>query len=215
MIITELFKKIRHKLTRIIRLCGGHRTPHIHTMNSNESTSMHGVFMEVLGFGLFIKGKVAIGKSELALALISRGHRLIADDVVDFYHTSPTRIEGCCPELLQDLLEVRGLGVLDIRAMYGNKAVKTKKLLDLIIKLELADVANPQILDRLSSDIKYERILNVDIRNIVIPIAAGRNIAVLVEAAVRNHMLLLNGIHTTQVFVERQKKLIDNESKPS
>ncbi|HAF00977.1 MAG TPA: HPr(Ser) kinase/phosphatase, partial [Methylophilaceae bacterium] len=88
-----------------------------------ESISLHGVFMEVQGFGVLIKGNAAIGKSELALELISRGHRLVADDIVDFYRISPERIEGRCPELLQDFLEVRGLGVLNIRALFGDNAV--------------------------------------------------------------------------------------------
>jgi HPr kinase/phosphorylase len=100
-----------------------------------ESTSLHGVFMEVQGFGVLIKGNAAIGKSELALELISRGHRLIADDIVDFYRISPERIEGRCPELLQDFLEVRGLGILNIRALFGDNAVKPTKPLDLIIQL--------------------------------------------------------------------------------
>ncbi|NCA26944.1 MAG: HPr(Ser) kinase/phosphatase, partial [Methylophilaceae bacterium] len=109
-----------------------------------ESTSAHGVFIEVQGFGVLIKGSPAIGKSELALELVSRGHRLVADDIVDFYRVSPERIEGRCPPLLQDFLEVRGLGVLNIRALFGDSAVKPTKPLDLIIQLEMADTLAPQ-----------------------------------------------------------------------
>ncbi|HSI28479.1 MAG TPA: HPr(Ser) kinase/phosphatase, partial [Methylophilus sp.] len=116
-----------------------------------ETTSLHGVFMEVQGFGVLITGSAAIGKSELALELISRGHRLVADDIVDFYRISPERVEGRCPELLQDFLEVRGLGILNIRALYGDNAVKPTKPLDMMIQLELADEMNPLELDRLSA----------------------------------------------------------------
>ncbi|HAJ70515.1 MAG TPA: HPr kinase/phosphorylase [Methylophilaceae bacterium] len=180
-----------------------------------ESISLHGVFMEVQGFGVLIKGNAAIGKSELALELISRGHRLVADDIVDFYRISPERIEGRCPELLQDFLEVRGLGVLNIRALFGDNAVKPTKPLDLMIQLELADTLKPQALDRLSAKMQYERVLDVNISKVIIPIAAGRNIAVLVEVAVRNHMLLLRGVNGTQQFTKRQKQLMSKESKKS
>ena len=177
-----------------------------------ETTNLHGVFMEVQGFGVLITGLPAIGKSELALELISRGHRLIADDIVDFYRISPERIEGRCPALLQDFLEVRGLGILNIRALFGDNAVKPTKPLDLIIQLELADLQKPQILDRLNVKMQHERVLEVDISKVVIPIAAGRNIAVLVEVAVRNHMLLLRGINATQQFSKRQKQMMQKES---
>jgi len=171
-----------------------------------ESISMHGVFMEVQGFGAFIKGDPAIGKSELALELISRGHRLIADDVVDFFRISPERIEGRCPELLQDFLEVRGLGVLNIRAMFGDNSVKPSKPLDLIIQLEMADKLALESLDRLNIKALHEKVLGVSISKVQIPIAAGRNIAVLVEVAIRNHMLLLRGINATKQFTQRQQR---------
>ena len=178
-----------------------------------ESTSLHGVFIEVQGFGVLIKGNPAIGKSELALELITRGHRLIADDIVDFYRISPERLEGRCPELLQDFLEVRGLGILNIRALFGDNSVKPTKPLDLIIQLELADTISPLELDRLNVKMQHEKILEVDITKVVIPIAAGRNIAVLVEVAVRNHILLMRGVNATQQFSKRQKQLMQKESK--
>ncbi len=178
-----------------------------------ESTSLHGVFMEVQGFGVLIKGSAAIGKSELALELISRGHRLVADDIVDFYRVSPERVEGRCPELLQDFLEVRGLGILNIRALFGDNAVKPTKPLDMMIQLELADDMKPQDLDRLSANRQTEHVLDVEISKVIIPIAAGRNIAVLVEVAVRNHMLLLRGVNATKQLTQRQKQLMLRESK--
>jgi HPr kinase/phosphorylase len=178
-----------------------------------ETTSLHGVFIEVQGFGVLIKGNAAIGKSELALELITRGHRLIADDIVDFYRISPDLVEGRCPALLQDFLEVRGLGILNIRALYGDNAVKPTKPLDLIIQLELADKLHPQTLDRLNAKTQHERVLEVDISKVLIPIAAGRNIAVLVEVAVRNHILLLRGINATQQLSKRQKLMMQKDNK--
>jgi HPr kinase/phosphorylase len=169
-----------------------------------ESVSLHGVFMEVQGFGALIKGDAAIGKSELALELISRGHRLIADDIVDFFRISPERIEGRCPALLQDFLEVRGLGILNIRELFGDNSVKPTKPLDLIIQLEMADKQAPELLDRLSIKTQHEEVLGVKIPKVHIPIAAGRNIAVLVEVAIRNHMLLLRGVNSTKQFTQRQ-----------
>ena len=178
-----------------------------------ESTSAHGVFIEVQGFGVLIKGSPAIGKSELALELVSRGHRLVADDIVDFYRVSPERIEGRCPPLLQDFLEVRGLGVLNIRALFGDSAVKPTKPLDLIIQLEMADTLAPQQLERLEIKSQHENILGLSVQKVVIPVAAGRNIAVLVEVAVRNHMLLLRGVNGTKQFMERQAREMKNNQK--
>lgn len=186
---------------------------HYLTQAFAESTSAHGVFIEVQGFGVMIKGSPAIGKSELALELISRGHRLVADDIVDFYRVSPERIEGRCPPLLQDFLEVRGLGILNIRALFGDSAVKPTKPLDLIIQLEMADTLSPQNLDRLEIKSQHESVLGLSIQKVVIPVAAGRNIAVLVEVAVRNHMLLLRGVNGTKQFMERQSRELKNNQK--
>ncbi len=173
-----------------------------------ESVSFHGVFVEVQGFGVLIKGDSAIGKSELALELISRGHRLVADDIVDFFRVAPDRLEGRCPPLLQDFLEVRGLGILNIRELYGDNAVKPTKPLDLIIQLEMADKMAPQLLDRLKIKSQQEIILGVKVPKLMIPVAAGRNIAVLVEVALRNHMLLLRGINGTKQLMQRQSRAI-------
>ncbi|HEY8118414.1 MAG TPA: HPr(Ser) kinase/phosphatase [Methylophilaceae bacterium] len=178
-----------------------------------ESESAHGVFLEVQGFGVLIKGSPAIGKSELALELISRGHRLVADDIVDFFRVAPDRLEGRCPELLQDFLEVRGLGILNIRELFGDNAVKPTKPLDLIIQLELAKNLDPQLLDRLEIKSHFEKILGVKIPKNTLPVAAGRNIAVLVEVAVRNHMLLLRGTNGTKQFMQRQHREITKAAK--
>lgn len=167
-----------------------------------ESISLHGVYLEVQSVGVLVTGDSAVGKSELALELITRGHRLIADDSVDFYLVAPDTLEGRCPPLLQDFLEVRGLGVLNIRALFGEIAVKNKKNLKFIVELIKPDEQQPPH-DRLESDLCTQNILGVNIPKVRIPVAAGRNIAVLLETAVRNEILRLRGINSTQQFIDR------------
>ncbi len=173
------------------------------------STTLHGVFLDVLEMGVLITGASAIGKSELALELISRGHGLIADDIVEVYRLSPELLEGRCPEVLRDFLEVRGIGVLNIRTIFGETAVRPRKSLKLIVHLE--DLSDEQFkrLDRMSVKASSQEILGVPVRRVVIPVAAGRNLAVLVEAAVRNFVLNLRGIDSTREFIERQARLME------
>lgn len=173
------------------------------------STHLHGVFMDVLEMGVLVTGESAMGKSELALELVSRGHGLVADDVVEVYRTNPETLEGRCPAMLRDFLEVRGIGVLNIRSIFGETAVRPKKNLRLIIHLAKAsgDILAP--LDRLEMQAATQEILGVPVRKLVIPVAAGRNLAVLVEAAVRNYILQLRGIDSTREFIERQQKFME------
>ncbi len=173
-----------------------------------DRTSMHGVFMDILGVGLMITGESGLGKSELGLELISRGHGLVADDAVDLYRINQTTIEGRCPELLQNLLEVRGIGLLDIKAIFGETAVRRKMRLKLIVHL-----VRRETLEREYERIPYEPltqdVLGIAVRKVVIQVVAGRNIAVLVEAAVRNVILQLRGIDTYQEFVERHRQAME------
>ena len=175
-----------------------------------ESTTLHGVFLDVLEMGVLITGASAIGKSELALELISRGNGLVADDIVELFRISPDTIEGRCPPILKDFLEVRGIGVLNIRTIFGETAVRPRKLLKLMVNLE--DHSDEQFseLDRLQVDATYQEILGVPIRKVTIPVAAGRNLAVLVEAAVRNFVLNQRGIDSTKELIERQQKLMED-----
>ncbi len=173
------------------------------------STMLHRVFLEVSGLGVLITGDPAVGKSELALELISRGHRLVADDAVEVFAVSPDTLEGRCPSLLQDFMEVRGLGVLNIRRLFGETAVKHKKNLKLIIHLTPAE--RWEQVDRLDMRAESRVILGVEMPEVRIPVAVGRNLAVLVEVAVRNHILKLRGFNSATEFADRQRAAIAAE----
>lgn len=177
----------------------------------SEKQVVHGVFMEVLGTGVLITGESSVGKSELALALISRGHRLIADDAPEFTRTGPDILEGRSPSVLKDFMEVRGLGVLNIRDMYGDNALKPNKYLKLIAHLKRLGEKEYAQLDRLQGERKTRTILGIDIPQILIPVAPGRNIEVLVEAAVRNYILSISGNNSAQKFIALQQLAIDNQ----
>lgn len=178
--------------------------------SSAAHTSMHGVMLDVLGMGVLISGESGLGKSELALELISRGHGLVADDVVEFSRVGPNSIEGRCPPLLQNLLEVRGLGLLDIRAIFGETAVRRKTPLKLIIDLIRRSTMESEH-QRLPLEALTQDVLGVQIRKVVVPVAAGRNLAVLTEAAVRSTILQLRGLDTTREFIARQRQMIEDE----
>jgi len=176
-----------------------------------EFITRHGVFLDVLGVGVMITGESGVGKSELALELISRGSGLVADDVVELYHIAPRTLEGRSPPLLMDFLEVRGLGMLNIRTIFGETAVRRRKNLKLIVQLEKPAGANMAGVERLPLNASVEQILDVDIRTVQLPVAAGRNLAVLVEAAVRNYVLQLRGIDSTQDFIQRQQRYLGSQ----
>ena len=181
---------------------------YLHEMFSDKEV-VHGVFLEVLGTGVLLTGESSVGKSELALELLSRGHRLIADDAPEFTRVGPEVITGRSPGVLRDFMEVRGLGVLNIREMYGDNALKTNKYLRLIIHMERLTDEQLAEVDRLEGSRKMHSILGVDIPEILLPVAPGRNLAVLVEAAVRNHILRLSGYNATEKLMEIQQKAID------
>ncbi len=166
--------------------------------------TMHGVFMDVLGLGVLICGDSGLGKSELGLELISRGHGLVADDVVEFSRVAPNYIEGRCPELIRNLLEVRGLGLLDIKAIFGETAVRRKMRIKLIVKL-MRRASLELIQERLPTEPQYQEVLGLPIQTVTLPVAAGRNLAVLLEAAVRNTILQMRGINTLADFMQRQQ----------
>ncbi|WP_326526480.1 HPr(Ser) kinase/phosphatase [Dokdonella sp.] len=173
-----------------------------------ERVALHGVLMDVLGLGVFITGDSGAGKSELALELISRGHGLVADDIVEFSRIAPTVLEGRCPALLQDVIEVRGLGILNIRTIFGETACRRKMKLKLVVHLQRRQPGQEDPL-RLTLEGEQQSILGVSLRRVVLPVAAGRNLAVLLEAAVRSTILLLRGIDSTQDFVDRQQRAME------
>ena len=177
-----------------------------------DSTTMHGVFLDVLGLGVMLTGDSGVGKSELALDLISRGSGLIADDVIELYRVAPETLEARCPPLLRDFLEVRGLGVLNIRTIFGEAALRPRKNLRLIVHLEKPAGTEAHYVERLPLKPGEQEIMGINISQVTIPVAAGRNLAVLVEAAVRNHVLQLRGIDSTHDFIVRQAfELKNNE----
>lgn len=177
-----------------------------------EKIILHGVFMEVFSVGLLITGDPSVGKSELALELVARGHRLVADDAPVFSKTSPDTLSGRCPEILRDFLEVRGLGILNIRAMFGDSAIKQARNLRLVLKLVAMNEEQIHAIDRLHGARTTQTVLGVEIPEITLPVAPGRNLAVLAEAAARNHALLRKGFDSAKLFMERQTRFMENNS---
>ncbi|APV49077.1 HPr kinase/phosphorylase [Betaproteobacteria bacterium GR16-43] len=175
-------------------------------------TTLHGVFLDVLEIGVLITGDSSIGKSELALELISRGHGLVADDAVELQQIGPETVSGRCPPMLRDFLEVRGLGVLNIRSIFGETAVRPRKTLRMIVHMESPENGSNAERDRLSTRSGTRTILGVEVPTVTLAVAPGRNLAVLVEAAVRNHILLTRGIDSTREFIARQAAIMRDEA---
>ena len=174
-----------------------------------ERETKHGVFLEVLGIGVLLTGMVAVGKSELALELVARGHRLIADDTPEFARIAPDIVSGSCPPLLQDFIEVRGLGLLNVRSMFGDTAIKRSKYLRLIIHLARLDDESLAKMDRLTGSYSTHNVLGLEIPLVTIPVAPGRNMAILMETAVRNYILRQAGYDASEDFVTRQRIAIE------
>jgi HPr kinase/phosphorylase len=170
----------------------------------------HGVLMDVYGLGVLMEGASGIGKSECALDLVARGHRLVSDDVVEVRRIGQERIIGNAPELLREHLEIRGLGIINIRDLFGVSAVSTTKNIDLSIKLERWDEAGGAV-DRLGIDVQAVEILGVQIPQVLIPVSPGRNLSTLVETAVRVQMLRAHGYDAARNFVARHTEILSKE----
>ena len=181
---------------------------HYLTKELADSTTCHGVFLDVLGVGVMITGESAVGKSELGLELITRGNGLVADDIVELHRIAPDTLEGRCPELLRNFLEVRGLGVLNIRSMFGETAVRRRKSLKLIVHLHRPHGGDLSKIERLPIAATYQEILGVNVNTVNIPVVAGRNLAVLVEAATRNFVMQQRGIDSMQEFITQHDQLL-------
>ncbi len=167
----------------------------------------HGVYLDVFGLGVLITGGSGIGKSEIGLELISRGHRLIADDMVEFTRESPSIVVGRSPETLRYHMEIRGLGILNIRDLYGAAAITDTKRLKLVVELVPWEQLAPE--DRVLGGSIEMDILDVKIPRIPIPIRSGRSLAVLVEVATRNQLLKQRGIYSGEDFVQSLQDKID------
>jgi HPr kinase/phosphorylase len=181
--------------------------------------TLHGVFMEIYSIGVLITGDSGAGKSELALELITRGHRLVADDAPEFTQIAPDVLDGTCPEMLQDMLEVRGLGVLNIREMFGDTAVKRNKYLRLVVHLTqpLLETGNGEDpgadgIARLTGVLGARRVLDLDVPTITLPVMPGRNLAVLTEAAARTHILRAKGVDPAAAFMARHSHFLERGS---
>jgi len=178
-----------------------------------SSVSLHGVYMDIFGVGVFLTGASGMGKSEIALGLISRGHRLVADDSAEFYlrteHNS-SEVIGKCHEILKNFLEVRGLGILNIKEMFGENSIKDHVALQLVIYL--TDLSDDEIRnsDRLHGMHSKITLLGKDIARVVVPVAAGRNLSVLIETAVRNHRLRIHGYDAAKDFINRQHDFLES-----
>jgi HPr kinase/phosphorylase len=189
---SELLDKTRHYLTPVLA----------------EQVDEHGVYVEVYSLGLLLTGESGVGKSELALALVAKGHRLISDDITRFSRISPDVVNGECSNLLSGFMEVRGLGIVNIRAMFGANALKTNKALRLIVNMVSLTHENATQFDRLGNNIATRNVLGLEIPEVTLPVAPGRNLAVLVEAAARNHLLNINGYNAAEDFIQRQSTAI-------
>jgi HPr kinase/phosphorylase len=181
--------------------------------------TLHGVFMEIYSIGVLITGESGAGKSELALELVTRGHRLVADDAPEFTQIAPDVLDGTCPEMLQDMLEVRGLGVLNIREMFGDTAVKRNKYLRLVVHLTQPSMEagngngdGGDGIARLTGVLGARRVLDLDVPTITLPVMPGRNLAVLTEAAARTHILRAKGVDPAAAFMARHSHFLERGS---
>jgi HPr kinase/phosphorylase len=169
-------------------------------------TSMHGVLLDVFGVGILLLGKSGIGKSEIALDLIMRGHRLVADDIVDVKRKSPEAVFGAGSEIIKHHMEIRGLGIINIKDLFGVAAIRDRKKIEIVMELVEWD---PSVeYDRLGVEDKKYRILDVEVPMLVVPVRPGRNMTTIIEVAARNHLLKLQGHHSAREFQERLNRAI-------
>jgi len=175
-----------------------------------ERTSIHGVFMDIYGLGVLIQGDSGIGKSETALELINRGHRLIADDRVDVYQKDELTVIGEAPKILEHLLEIRGVGIIDVMNLFGASGVKSSGQVRLAIYLEIW--SKDKKFDRLGNDSGTITLANVDIPQVRVPVRTGRNLSIIIEAAAMNFRARNMGYDAVKTFEERLTNLIEENS---
>ncbi len=177
-----------------------------------DSTCLHGVLLDVFGVGILLVGKSGIGKSECALDLVLRGHRLVADDIVNVRKRPPSTLYGAGSEIIRHHMEIRGIGIINIRELFGVSAVRDRKVIEMVI--ELAEWNPEAEYDRLGLDEHRYTILDVNIPFIQIPVRPGRNLSAIIEVATRNHLLKLGGFHSAREFQERlSAEILASETK--
>jgi HPr kinase/phosphorylase len=177
-----------------------------------ERTMIHAVLMDILGLGVLIVGESGIGKSECALDLIVRGHRLVADDTVEIRRRQETILIGTCPELTRHHMELRGLGVINVMELFGIASTRSSKRVELVVQLERWDPAREY--ERLGLDEEFYEILGLRSPLIRMPVAPGRNIAILVEVAARNQLLRSRGHHAARDLADRLERTLRAETAP-
>lgn len=173
----------------------------------SPTTTIHGVLVDVFGVGVLIRGESSVGKSETALELVQRGHRLIADDAVEITKVDENILMGQAPEVLRHFMEIRGIGIIDVRSMYGIGAVKDSKVIDLVIRLESWN--DKTYYDRLGLDKEYEEILGIDVEKLIVPVKPGRNTAMILEVAAMNFRQKRMGYDAAKEFTKKLATLID------
>ena len=179
----------------------------------SPKSSMHGVLLSVMGHGVLITGESGVGKSELALELITKGHHLVADDAITIRRTSPEHLEGYCNPKFNHFLEVRGLGILNIREMFGEAATRRTKRIELIVNLQRMDPQRLSTMNRLHQEKSHRNILGIEIPEITIPVTSGRNLSVMIEAAVRNQILVNRGYNAVEDFIAIQQDVINTTTR--
>jgi len=167
----------------------------------------HGVLMDILGLGVLLVGESGIGKSECALDLVGRGHRLVADDSVEVYSRGQSILVGTCPELTRHHVEIRGLGLVNVTDLFGVSATRSSKRIELVVQFERWESGREY--DRLGLDIQTTDILGINVPQVTMPVAPGRNLAMLVEVAARNQLLRSRGHHAAQLLTERLERRLE------
>jgi len=172
------------------------------------TTAVHGVLVDVYGIGVLIIGKSGVGKSETALELVKRGHRLVADDCVEIRQEDQDTLVGNSPELIEHLLEIRGLGIINVMTLFGAGAVRSNKRITMVVNLETWD--SKKQYDRLGLDEEKMKIIDTEITKLTIPVRPGRNLAVIIEVAAMNYRLKRMGVNAAQQFTERLTDVIED-----
>ena len=184
----------------------------IQWLNTNfaPEITIHGCLVDVYGVGLLIRGESGIGKSEAVLELIRRGHRLVADDAVDIRKINDEELYGRAPEITRDFIEIRGIGIVDLRSLYGFEVIKESQSVDVEVNLEEWDKG--KVYDRLGMDDKYSVILGNKVPQYTIPVRPGRNLAVILEAVAVNYRQKKAGYNSVEVFIKRSRQQFKNDS---